>query len=48
MYGAEMYDRNEDAEIDVWCYKMDRIRNEIFRGTRKVGEIANKVQERRL
>ena len=28
--------------------KLDRIRNEIIRGTTKVGEIAKKVQESRL
>ena len=28
--------------------KLDRIRNEIIRGTKKVGEISKKVQERRL
>ena len=28
--------------------KLDRIRNEIIRGTMKVGEIAKKVQESRL
>ena len=28
--------------------KLDKIRNEIIRGTTKVGEIAKKVQERRL
>ena len=40
--------RNENATINVRSTKLEKIRNERIRGTTKVGEIAKKVQERRL
>ena len=57
MYGAEIYPgknagevgrgRNEDAEMDVWCYK-DGQNKERIRGTTKVVEIPEKIMEKRL
>ena len=34
--------------MDVWSYEAGKIRNERIRGKTRVGEIARKVQERRL
>ena len=60
MYGAETWaskkaqeNKLEVAEIRIlqWMCgvtKLDKIRNDRIRGTTKVGEIAKKVQERRL
>ena len=60
MYGAETWalkkaqeKKSEVAEMRMlrWMCgvtKMDNIRNERIRGTTKVGEITQKVQERRL
>ena len=60
MYGAEAWavERVQEKKLDVaemrmlrWMRgvtKLDRIRNEIIRGTTKVGEISKKVQESRL
>ncbi len=60
MYGAETWSlkKAQDNKLEVaemrmlqWMCgvtKLDKIRNEIIRGTPKVGEITKKVQERRL
>ena len=60
MYGANTWAVKEaqDNKLDVaelrmlrWMSgytKLDRIRNEIIRGTTKVGEISKKVQESRF
>ena len=60
MYGAETWavKKAQEKKLDVaerrmlrWMSgvpKLDRIRNEIIRGTTKVGEISKIVQERRL
>ena len=60
MYGAETWavKKAQEKKLDVaemrmlrWMSgvtKLDRIRNEIIRGTTKVGEISKKVQESRL
>ena len=60
MYGAETWTvkKAQEKKLDVvemrmlrWMSgvtKLDRIRNEIIRGTQKVGEIPTKVQESRL
>ena len=34
--------------MDEWSHQQVRIRNEIIRGTTKVGEISKKVQESRF
>ena len=57
MYGAETWAVKKEKKLDVaemrmlrWMSgvtKLDRIRNEIIRGTTKVGEISKKVQESR-
>ena len=59
MYGAEIWALKKAQEkLDVaesrmlrWMSgvtKLDRIRNEIIRGTTKVGEISKKVRESRV
>ena len=59
MYGDETWavKKAQEKKLDVaemrmlrWSgvTKLDRIRNEIIRGTTKVGEISKKVQESRL
>ena len=60
IYGAETWavKKAQEKKLDVaemrmlrWMSgvtKLDRIRNEIIRGTTKVGEISKKVQESRL
>ena len=59
MYGAEtLAVKKAQEKLDVaemrmlrWMIgftKLDRIRNEVIRGTTKVGEISKKVQETRL
>ena len=60
MYGTETWavKKAQEKKLDVadmrmlrWMggvTKLDRIRNEIIRGTTKVGEISKKVQESRL
>ena len=60
MYGAETWAvmKAQEKKLDVaemrmlrWMSgvtKLDRIRNERIRGTKKVGEISKKVQESRL
>ena len=60
MCGAETWPlkKGQETKLEVtemrilrWMYgvtKLDKIRSERIRGTTKVGEIAKKVQERRL
>ncbi|XP_066965444.1 uncharacterized protein [Macrobrachium rosenbergii] len=40
--------RDENAQVDVWGNKTDRIKSERIRGTTNVVELSKKAQERRL